>query len=475
MALRVLLIMPDAHMHKLIIGSFKRSFREAPLSLTTLAALTADDPDIEYRLVDESVDPVPLDAAADLVGISVITGTARRAYALADHFRGRGIPVVLGGVHVTAMPEEARRYADSLVIGMAEETWPRLLRDFKQGKLQPEYRQEDPVDEFAAGLPTPRWDLLRKSGYMMPYTIQLTRGCTHTCDFCMVPVVWKRYQRRPVADIIRDIKALPGKRFAVSDVSPFEDEQWTKELLTAMIPLKKKWGALATTRIVDDPELLDLLAKAGCSFLLIGFESVEQKNLTDIAKGFNRADAYDELMRRLHDAHIVVQGTFVFGFDHDTKEVFAKTLDRVHELKVDIPRYSIYTPYPGTRLFHRLESEGRILSYDWGEYDTMHVVFRPLQMSPVELYEGFRWAYAQTFRLNSILKRTLSSGRNFPVAFVGNLTYRIFVRRLYREKAFEMPVTVKGPFQIVEGSARAKDPKHHGDRSPAEHRVAGHL
>jgi len=266
----------------------------------------------------------------------------------------------------------------------------------------------------------------------------------------MVPVVWRRFQKRPVADIIRDIKALPGKRFAVSDVSPFEDEEWSKELLKAMIPLKKKWGALATARITDDPELFDLLVRAGCSYLLIGFESVEQQTLTGIAKGFNRADGYEELMRRLHDANIVVQGTFVFGFDHDTKDVFARTVDRIQALKIDIPRYSIYTPYPGTRLFQRLEQEERILSYDWGDYDTMHVVFRPTNMSPVELYEGFRWAYRETFRLGSILKRTLARGRNFPITFVGNLAYRVYVKRLYRQKAFEMPVTARAGHQIVE-------------------------
>ena len=451
--MKILLIMADANMHKLYVGSFVRSFREAPLSLTSLAAMTGNDPDLEYKAVDESVDRVPLDYPADLVGISVLTGTARRCYALADHFRRRGIPVVLGGVHVTALPEEARQFADSVVIGMGERVWPELIRDFKAGRLQPEYRDEDPPGEFAEGLPVPRWDLLRRSGYMMPYTVQFTRGCTHSCDFCMVPVVWKRFQKRPIADIIRDIRALPVRRFAVSDVSPFEDEEWSKELLTAMIPLKKKWGALATTRIVDDPELFDLLVKAGCSYLLIGFESVEQQPLTDIAKGFNRVVNYDELMRRLHEARIVVQGTFVFGFDHDTPQVFARTVERIQELKVDIPRYSIYTPYPGTRLFQRLEEEGRVLSYDWGDYDTMHVVFRPMNMSPVELYEGFRWAYKETFRYSSILKRTLGSGLNFPIAFVGNLTYRIFVKRLYRQKAFEMPVTARGPHQIVERCA----------------------
>jgi len=296
----------------------------------------------------------------------------------------------------------------------------------------------------------------------MPYTVQFTRGCTHSCDFCMVPVVWRRFQKRPIGDIIRDIKALPVRRFAVSDVSPFEDEEWSKELLTAMIPLRKKWGALATSRITDDPELFDLLVKAGCSYLLIGFESVEQQPLTDIAKGFNRVVNYEELMRRLHEARIVVQGTFVFGFDHDTPQVFTRTVERIQELKVDIPRYSIYTPYPGTRLFQRLEEEGRILSYDWGDYDTMHVVFRPMNMSPVELYEGFRRAYRETFRFSSILKRTLGSGLNFPIAFVGNLTYRIFVKRLYRQKGFEMPVTVRGPLQIVERQAGRPGPARTG-------------
>jgi len=455
MPFRILLIMPDAAMHKLHLGRHVRSFREVPLSLATLAALTGDDPGLEYRLVDESVDPVPLDFPADLVGISVITGTARRAYALADHYRSRGVPVVLGGVHVTAMPDEARRYADSVVVGMADESWPQVVADARAGQLRPEYREEDvrPATEWAEGLPIPRWDLHRKSGYMMPYTVQFTRGCTHACDFCMVPVVWRRFQKRPIADIVRDVAAVPGKRFAVSDVSPFEDEAWAKELLTALIPLKKKFGALATTRVADDPEMLDLLRRAGCQFLLIGFESVQQPALTDIAKGFNRTEDYAETVRRLHGAGIVIQGTFVFGFDHDDRDVFDLTLQRIQELKIHIPRYSIYTPYPGTRLFQRLEQEGRILSYDWGDYDTMHVVYRPRNMSPVELYEGLRWAYRETFRLDRILRRTAGSGRNFPITFVGNLAYRIFVKRLYRQKAFEMPVTERGRMQQVERTA----------------------
>ncbi len=437
--MKILLLMADANMHKLHIGSMTRSMRECPTSLSTLAALTADQPDVEYQLIDESVDRVPLDAQVDLVGISVLTGTALRAYALADHFRGRGIPVVLGGVHVTLMPEEAKRFADSVVVGMAEQIWPQLIADFKKGQLKPEYRDQG-GDETFYQLPTPRWDLHRKSGYMMPYSIQTTRGCMHHCDFCTVPGVWKRFQRRPVADVIRDIKALPARRFAINDVSPLDDIEYAKELFRAMIPLKKKWGGLATTKVTQDPELFDLLVKSGCKYLLIGFESVSQNTLNTMAKGFNREDDYTELMRRLHRAGIIVQGCFVFGFDTDDQDVFAQTVERVQELKVDIPRYSIYTPYPGSRLFDRLHAEGRILSYNWGDYDTMHVVYRPTCMSPVELYEGFRWAYKETFKIRSIFRRTIATGFWFPVTFAGNLTYRIFVRRLFRGKGFEMPV-----------------------------------
>ena len=247
--------------------------------------------------------------------------------------------------------------------------------------------------------------------------------------------------RRPVSDVVRDIRAIPSGRFVISDVSPFDDVEHSKELLKAIIPLKKKWGGLATSRITDDPELFDLLVKSGCQFLLIGFESINQKNLNTIYKGFNKEINYPELMRRLHDARIVVQGCFVFGFDEDGPDVFEKTVQHVQELNVDIPRYSFYTPYPGTRLFQRLEQEKRILSYDWGEYDTMHVVFRPKQMSPFELYEGFRYAYRETFRFRNILSRAFDLGMRFPITVIGNVIYRNYVRRLAMTKGFEMPLS----------------------------------
>lgn len=444
---KILLVLPDAKMHKLKIGKFVRSMREAPLTLASLAALSPDELNLEFQLVDESIDSIPLDETFDLVGISVMTGTANRAYRIADHFRARNIPVVLGGVHVTIRPQEARQHADSIVIGMAEHSWKELLFDFSEGQLKPAYHETPFTGPWLESIPSPRLDLMRKSGYMVANSIQATRGCSKKCDFCAVPAVWKRFQKRPVCDVVRDIKQCQGSYIGFGDVNLVDDVEYAKELFSAMIPLKRKWGGLATTEILKEPELFDLMVKSGCRFLLIGFESVNQSSLNQIAKGFNRYDEYSQLIRLLHKNGVSVQGCFVFGFDSDNKDSFENTVEKVHDLKIDIPRYSIYTPYPGTRLFSRLESESRILSYNWDDYDTMHVVFQPKQMSCEDLYKGFKWAYKETFRFKRILQRTLALNLSCPINVVGNLAYKIFVKRLYRESRFALPYSVDCPFK----------------------------
>ncbi len=438
--MKILMIMPDAHMHKLRIGSFTRSFREAPLTLTTLAALAPSD-QFHFKLIDESIDKVPLDYPADLVAISVITGTACRAYEYAKYFRRRSIPVVLGGVHVTILPGEAAQYADTIVIGMAEKTWPQLLKDFSLNKMKKVYRDDRLPDDFTLkGVPSPRIDLQRRSGYMIPDTVQATRGCKHQCDFCTVPSVWPGFYKRPVSDVISHIQSLPGKYIAFNDVSLVDDREYAKELFTAMIPLKKRWGGLATTMVSRDLELLELMKKSGCIYLLLGMESANQKTLCSISKGFNKENEYREVVKTLHEYGISLQGCFVFGFDEDDSSIFETTVQRVLDLKIDIPRYSIYTPYPGTRLFKRLSEENRILTLNWENYDTMHVVFQPAKMSPEELYRGFKWAYEKTFQLTHIAKRTiLQSETPSLINFFGNLCYRIFVKRLYHEERFARP------------------------------------
>lgn len=438
--MRVLLILPDAKMHKLKIGPIVRSMREAPLTLAMLAALAPDELDIQFDLIDGSIDRIPLHSNPDLVGISAITGTSNEAYCIAKHFRSRKIPVVLGGVHPTILPEEAQLHADSVVVGMAENSWPKLLRDFAGGKLKSRYEDDKcKTNEWIRDIPTPRMDLIRRNGYMIPNSIQATRGCSKTCDFCSVPTVWNRFQKRPVRDVIRDIKEVKGKYIGFGDVNLIDDVEYAKELFLELIPLRKKWGGLATTEVTKDAELFDLMVKSGCKFLLIGFESINQPSLNFIAKGFNRDDEYKSLMDQLHSAGISVQGCFVFGFDHDGQSVFKDTVERVQQLKIDIPRYSIYTPYPGTRLFNRMISEKRILSFNWDDYDTMHVVFQPKQMDSNQLYNGFKWAYKESFRIKHILRRTVSLNISCPINLVGNLAYKFFVKRLYSEERFAFP------------------------------------
>ena len=423
--------MPDAKIHKLKALGLNISFREAPLTLTMLAALVPNEMNARTRLIDESVDKIPFDELFDLVGISCLTGTALRGYAIADFFRNRGIPVVLGGIHVTLCPEEALEHADSIVAGFAEKTWPQLLRDFRSGNMRKRYRSNQ-IDINT--LPIPRRDLQRKFGYMSPNTVFATRGCKGRCDFCSVPTAGFGWHTRPIGQVIDEIKAIKSGRFVFNDVSLLEDRDYAKDLFTALIPLKKKWGGLCTTQIGADDEMLELMHKSGCIYLLLGFESVTNKSLYKINKGFNKPDTYVSLMSKLHDKNIIVQGCFIFGFDEDTTSIFEETVDAVNDLKIDIPRYAIYTPYPGTSAYTRLKNQDRLLHEKWIHYDTQHVVFKPAQMSPEELDSGFRWAFKQTFKFNSIVKRTASSGLYMPITFMGNLAYQMYVKRLQREQ-----------------------------------------
>jgi radical SAM superfamily enzyme YgiQ (UPF0313 family) len=429
--MRILLVLPDGKIHKLKLGPFQTSFREAPLTATMLAALVPTDIEAKIEVVDESVQRVPFHKSYDLVGISCMTGTSIRGYEIADHFRAQGATIVLGGVHVTLLPDEAKQHADVIVTGFAERTWPQVVRDFVNGRLQPLYHDEE---AHLNALPCPRRDLQRRFGYMIPNTVFVTRGCRGRCEFCSVPAANYGWQKRPIHDVIDEIRQIKFRRIAISDVHLTEEPEYAKEFFKALIPIKKEWGGLASTRIGQDEELLDLMHQSGCKFLLIGFESFNSGSLSSINKSFNRVEQYQEFVRQLHDRHIIIQGCFIFGLDYDDKTVFASTLDLINQLKIDIPRYAIFTPYPGTPAFKRLEAESRLLHYRWEYYDTQHVVFQPKHMSPQALDDGFKWSYKQTFTVKSTLQRTWGSGWNFPIGFVGNLAYKLYIKRLFAER-----------------------------------------
>lgn len=429
--MRILLIMPDANVHRLRFGRWNRSFREAPLTLTTLAALVPGDLKAEIRLVDESVEPLPEELGWNVVGISCLTGTAQRAYRLADRYRAAGCRVVLGGVHATLCPDEAAAHADILVTGFAEETWPRLLRDVAAGQARSHYAGEPPP--ALAGLPRPRRDLQANGRYMLPQTVFATRGCRGRCEFCTVPAAGFGWATRPVAEVVAEVRDLPGRRFALNDVSLCEDRDYALELCRGLAPLGKEWGGLATARVADDQEMLAALAASGCRFLLVGFESISAESLGELRKRYNRPADYAATIRAFHRHGICVQGCFIFGMDHDTPESIRQTPRLVAEMGVDIPRFALFTPYPGTPVHARLAAENRLLHQHWPHYDTQHVVFQPRHMAPATLDALFREAYAETYRLGAITRRALVSPHPV-ITYLGNLAYRLYLRRLRNEK-----------------------------------------
>ncbi|MGH7140832.1 MAG: B12-binding domain-containing radical SAM protein [Pirellulales bacterium] len=428
--MKVQLLLPAGEIHRHGTGIFKRSLRYAPLTLTTLAALVPDDLDVELTIQDEGVQPLDLDFEADLVGISCITGTALRGYAIADRLRSRGQRVVIGGVHATLVPDEAAEHADAVVVGYAENSWPQLLRDFSRGRLEKRYFL--PPGRRLAGLPHARRELLDKKKYTTINSIEATRGCPHRCDFCVVPTAWpNHYAHRPVEDVVAELATFEGRHALFVDLSPVEDVAYAKQLYRAMKPLGLRWVGLSTTRIAEDDELLKLAAESGCKGLLIGFEAIDQATLNATSKPFHSAARYGEAVKKLHDHGIGVQGCFVFGFDDDDESVFERTVEFVDRVKIDLPRYAVATPFPGTSLYRRLESERRLLHKNWSLYDVEHVVFRPLRMSPERLQAGLEWSWRQSYGCGSLWRRIRGAPWSIlPLWISLNLGYRFYAHRL---------------------------------------------
>lgn len=426
----ILLIQPRGPMYRYGSGIFKKPIRYAPLTLTTLAALIPKEIEANVEIIDEGVEQfVPPLRDPDLVGISAITGHARRAYKISDYFRARKVPVVLGGVHPTLMPEEAKQHADSVVAGFAEESWPELLRDLQKGKMKDFYLQRRDIS--LSNLPNPRRELLEKKGYVTIQSIQATRGCYNKCDFCVAPVVCQgKMYFRPVKEVIEEIEEIKGRDLLFVDVSPIEDREYAIELYSAMIPLKKRWMSPCTMRIAKDIELLKVASESGCKGLLLGLESVCEKSLKNMHKDFNSLKDYKDQIKRLHDHGIAINGCFVFGSDEDNKEVFERTVDFVQDNKIDLPRYTVYTPFPGTPLYKRLESEGRIITNNWSLYDAQHVVIKPKNMSPEELQEGHHWAWKKTYSSLNIFERMMGSRILPHVVVPANIAYHIYADRL---------------------------------------------
>jgi len=425
--LKIRLIDP-AYEHPYISHSQKviKNIWFAHLTLTTLAALTP--PDIEVKITDENVEPIDFEEDVDLVGVTGMVMHAPRAYQIAQRFRQRGIPVVMGGPHASSLPLEAKEYVDAVVIGEAENVWEGLMEDFKNGCLKPFYQAE----AFCSmeRLPFPRLDLLRKDAYMTINCVQTTRGCPHQCDFCHVTHFFgKTYRCRPVDEVIEEVKRLEGDFLVFIDDNIAGNRRYAKELFTQLKPLKKKWASQASMTLTRDPELLKLAAESGCVSLFIGVESLSSENLKDVNKSFNQAYQFEEAMKAVHDHDIMILAGFIFGLDHDDEGVFERTLRFCERNRIELPSFFLLTPLPGTALFQRMESEGRLMHKDWGQYNGATVVFKPRLMTEETLQRGFNWVCKEGYSWGSIFKRVFHPQQRFFTRVLSNIAYRSIAQR----------------------------------------------
>ncbi len=421
--MKILFVMPRSGLYKKGNG-FRKNLTYAPLTLTTLASLVPPEFNAEMRIVDEGVEECDYDAiSADVVCLTGITGHILRSYEIADGFRKRGVTVIIGGVHATLMPQEAKEHADSVVVGHAYRTFPQALRDWNNGVLKDFYHDPDVSFE---NIPWPRRDLLNKRGYISINTTQAVFGCPYRCEFCVISATKSGYHHRPIPEVIAEIKAMRSKLVLFLDPSPIEDVVYIKELYRQMIPLRIKWMGLATSRIIDDEELLSLASESGCAGLLIGFESVSQRSLERMNKNFNSLDKHYRLVDELHKRNIAIMACFVFGSDEDEKAIFQETVDFCLRTGIDLPRFTVYTPFPTTPLFNRLAAEGRILTRNWSKYNCQNVVFQPKNMSVKDLEDGLEYAWRECYSVKNILGRLSKSRVRLLYMTVANLGYRFY-------------------------------------------------
>jgi radical SAM superfamily enzyme YgiQ (UPF0313 family) len=373
-----------------------------PLGLATLAAYLPDSWDAE--LVDEHVERLRLDDAPDLVVIQAYITSAQRSYELADHYRKRGAFVVLGGLHVTSLPEEAAEHADAIFLGPGEDTWPQFLRDFAAGRARKRYESRA---RTLVGTPRIRRELIKRHLYLVPNSIVVSRGCPHVCDFCYKEAFFRggrSFYTQTVDDALAEISRLPGRHLYFLDDHLFGNVRFASALFDGMRGMGRLWQAAGTVNSVWTPGLLEKAMACGLRSLFVGFETTNLTNLRAQRKLQNVARDYGKTIRRLHDHGVMINGSFVFGMDEDDADVFERTIEWAVEQGIETATFHILTPYPSTALRQRMQAERRILHSNWDLYDTRHCVFQPAKLSPEELEAGYWGAYEQFYRWGSILR-----------------------------------------------------------------------
>jgi radical SAM superfamily enzyme YgiQ (UPF0313 family) len=435
--------------------SSAQTFKIQKVNLPLLAALTP--PVHTVKIVDEAFVADDIGEEVDLVGITVMTDLALRAYQIADTYRQRGVKVVMGGIHPTILPSEALQHADAIVIGEAEEVWPKLLSDVASRGMQTLYAAGKFCD--LGQIPLPRRDLYPTAGHKgytpLAFGIETARGCPYDCEFCSIgSVMGRQYRSRPILDVIGEMECVDSSHlFFVDDALAFH-RPTAKKLFTEMIPLRRKWAGQGPVSLAEDLELLELMRRSGCVGLLIGFESVQKKTHDGMKKIRNLKIGFSEAVRRFHGEGIALLGAFIFGFDHENKDVFDQTLEFSVKNRLDCMELRILTPFPGTRLYARLLKEGRLLVPNWWlhGYPPDTLLFQPRGMTGEELIEGFDRLNRQAYSFGSIVKRFFGMSPRKRTA-MGCLVYAGI--NLATRKRYLKGLNIPQPFMEILDSGRS--------------------
>lgn len=383
------------------------------LGLLTVAALTPSDVEVDYFELDDLPPENTALTRYDLVGISSFTARINDAYRMADRYRAIGVPVVLGGLHVTLMPQEAQAHADAVVVNGAEGAWPKLIEDFKKGQMKPYYVGAK-RGVFEPGLYVkPRFELLKDRPYNR-ITVQTSRGCPLHCEFCAASIrITDSFQQKPIHLVIDEIetalKITDHPFFELSDDNTFVNKKWSKEFLKAVAPLNISWFTETDISIADDEELLDLLAKSGCKQILIGFESP----ISHALKGMNpndwktrRQPGYIDAINKIQSRGITVNGCFILGLDSDTTDTFHIIKEFIETSRLLECQVTVMTPFPGTPLYNRMRAEGSLLKDEyWDRCTLFDVNFTPKHMSVAQLEEGMMWLFKELYNEKQFLTR----------------------------------------------------------------------
>ena len=405
-------------------GSFGKHVLTPSLALTSIAGATPPNWRVDYWDENLLQGPPPAEPLPEVVGITVHLTFARRAYALGRWYRQQGSKVVLGGLHAQSCPDEVAPQADAMVQGEGVGLWPQILRDVESGTLKPRY--VGGFDGDYRSEPCPNRTVLPRESFLTTASLIATRGCHNRCGFCYLSTEGLHipYRMRDPEDIRRQFEEQNQPYAVFIDNNLGSNRDYLRRLCRALRPLEKLWSAAVTLDVTDDPGLIREMALAGCNGVFIGFETLTDANLVHARKRTPKAEDYARRIRILHEHGIQVNGSFVVGFDGDTRETFPRLADWIEENRMECATFHILTPYPGTPLFRQMETEGRLLHRNWDLYDTAHVVFRPRHMEPEELLLGYDWLYRRLFSHSSIWRRRPREWGAVPTYLAGCYLYK---------------------------------------------------